>query len=417
MSGRLAAFLFHLVVLVAAGGALTACRDDPVDPGGTLPPPDGPILGVIGRGSATARFNAEVWVHGNYAYTSTWGTRGAQLVPGNAILVWDIRGANPQRVDSVIIPPVNQGVTIRTTGDVQVSDDGRLLIVPTEFTPGSLEIHDLTNPAKPVSIARFTSPHIMRGIHTAEVQRVNGRLYAWLAVNDAATHPSRLIVVDLDNPLAPREILVRDMGNPFIHDVFVRDGLLFTALWNAGLVIWDIGGGGKGGTVENPVEIGRLVTHNGQVHNFWWYHDGATGQKRYLFVGEEGPANLFSSSSGDIHVVDISNPAEPREVAFFGVEGAGTHNFSVDEARGLLYAAYYNAGIQVLDVRGDLGSCSAADQSPDGRCDLRRMGRLKATGLLDQNIPVYVWGVQFTGDAVYASDMLNGIWKLAPATR
>jgi len=28
---------------------------------------------------------------------------------------------------------------------------------------------------------------------------------------------------------------------------------------------------------------------------------------------------------------------------------------------------------------------------------------------------VYIWGVQYLDGSVYASDMLNGIWKLGPA--
>ncbi|MBL8961420.1 MAG: hypothetical protein JNJ98_16295 [Gemmatimonadetes bacterium] len=106
-----------------------------------------------------------------------------------------------------------------------------------------------------------------------------------------------------------------------------------------------------------------------------------------------------------------------REVAFLNVPGAGTHNFSVDEANGYLYAAYYNGGVQVLDVRGDLATCAANQRAADGRCDLRLMGRLKAVGLLDQNAPVFIWGVHFTGGGLYASDMINGIWKLTPLTR
>ena len=231
---------------------------------------------------------------------------------------------------------------------VTLSDDGKLLVIPTELAPGSLEIYDLTNPAKPRALARFTSPNIQRGVHTAEVQRVNGTLYAFLSANAASSHPSRLVIVDLSDPTQPREVMFRDMGNPFIHDVYVRDGILFTALWNDGMVMWDIGGGGKGGTIENPVEITRLLTVNGEVHNIWWLRDATTGAKRYAIIGEEGAARLFDQSSGDIHVVDLETLAAPREVAFFSVAGAGTHNFSVDEARGFLYAAYYNAGVHVL---------------------------------------------------------------------
>ena len=40
------------------------------------------------------------------------------------------------------------------------------------------------------------------------------------------------------------------------------------------------------------------------------------------------------------------------------------------------------------------------------------MGREIAVGLQD-GTPVYVWGVHFDGSFVYASDMLNGLWKLA----
>ena len=104
-----------------------------------------------------------------------------------------------------------------------------------------------------------------------------------------------------------------------------------------------------------------------------------------MFVGEEAPGNgsLLNSSNGDIHVVDVSNMAAPREVAFYHVDDAGTHNFSVDEQRGILYAAYYNAGVRALDVRGDLSTCTADQKSADGRCDLKKMGRELAAGLQD----------------------------------
>jgi hypothetical protein len=95
------------------------------------------------------------------------------------------------------------------------------------------------------------------------------------------------------------------------------------------------------------------------------------------------------------------------------VPDAGTHNFTVDEQSGFLYAAYYNGGVRALDIRGDLGNCSAAERAPppDGRCDLSLMGREAARGL-DTGDPVYVWGVDHVGTALYASDMLSGLFKL-----
>jgi hypothetical protein len=403
--------------LVALAGAAGACSSD--SPSG-VKPFTGPALAAIGHGETSVRFTAEVWTRGNVAYTSTWGTRSLNAVStvGNAVNIWRIDGSTPVLVDSLIIENAT------TTGDVQVSDDGKLLVVATERQNGSIVIYDLTNPLKPKRLTRYQTPNTSNGVHTAEIARVNGTLYGFLSID---TPNAQLVIVDLTDPANPRETLVRTMGNPFVHDVFVRDGLLFTALWNDGMTIWDIGGGAKGGTVSNPVQIGNVRTaafsaggFGSESHNIWWLHDavGGANAKRFAFVGEEAPGEggSFSSSNGDIHVVDVSNMAAPREVAFYHVDGAGTHNFSVDEQRGILYAAYYNAGVRALDVRGDLSTCTAAQKDLLSRCDLKKMGRELAAGLQTGGTS-YVWGVHFDGSFVYASDMLTGLWKLAASDR
>src|SRR5262245_50469474 len=53
---------------------------------------------VLGGGTVTSRYTAEVAVRGNTAYTTTWGTRSAA---GNAIYVWDVAGDVPALVDTV----------------------------------------------------------------------------------------------------------------------------------------------------------------------------------------------------------------------------------------------------------------------------------------------------------------------------
>jgi hypothetical protein len=396
--------------------AVTACGSDSAT---GLTPFTGPALSVIGRGEMTTRYMAEVWTRGNVAYTTSWGERNNNgiRVLGNAVHIWRIDGANPVLTDSLIVENAT------TLGDVQVSDDGQLLVVATERQNGSIVIYRLTNPLKPTRLTRYLTPNTTNGVHTAELARVNGTLYAFLSID---TPNSRLVVVDLSDPANPSEVLVRQMGNPFIHDVYVRDGLLFTALWNDGTTIWDIGGGNRGGTPANPIQIGNVRTASfstqatgSEAHNIWWLHDGVGGAnaKRFMFVGEEGPGSTsINSSSGDIHVVDISDMTAPREVAFYHVDGAGTHNFSVDEQRGILYAAYYNGGVRAIDVRGDLATCTADQKAPDGRCDLKKMGRELAAGL-QGNGNVFVWGVHFDGSFVYASDMVAGLWKLAAADR
>jgi hypothetical protein len=375
----------------------------------SLPQSNPATLQILGTGAETARYTAEIAVRGSIAYTTTWGNRSA---PGNKVNVWDVSGDTPTLIDSAIVT----GAT--TTGDVAVSDDGSLLIVATERTGGSIAIFDLPDPRHPRQIARFNSPNTEPGVHTAEIGRVNGKLYGFLSIDPNSSTAARLVIVDLSTPTAPREVFNKLTGNPFVHDTFVRDGLLFVALWDSGMEIWDLGGCGTGASPENPRVLGGVRTADGEVHNIWWYHD-PNGSKRYAFVGQEGFGSIGSSSRGDIHVVDVSDPTAPKEVAFYHVEGAGTHNFSVDEVHGVLYAAYYNGGVRAIDVRGDLGTCAANQQVTTGgnltRCDLRLMGRELAVGLIELNRSIYIWGVQYLNGNVYASDMLNGIWKLKAA--
>jgi hypothetical protein len=187
-------------------------------------------------------------------------------------------------------------------------------------------------------------------------------------------------------------------ANYGLHDTYVRDGLAFLCVWDEGVFIYDIGNGAAGGTLEAPKRVGVVVTAGGNVHNAWWYHS-PTGSRRYLFVGEEGPGSIGASSSGDIHVVDVSNLAAPVEVGSYHLAGAGTHNFWVDEVKEILYAAYYNGGVVALDISGTLPSDLAT----------RVLARIQPGGAGN----TFVWGVmQYQGGDIYASDMLSGLWRL-----
>lgn len=392
-------------ILLVIGALTVACSDDNgIDPLIIDTPFD---LTSLGQGVVNDRFTAELWVNGNTAYTTTWGTRTVNDVQarGDAVKIWDVSSSQPVLVDSLIIP----GAT--TLGDIQTTPDGKYLVVATE-SAGSIVIFDLTNPRKPVLLTRFTNADIANGVHTSEVQAVDGRVYAFLCIDPRGGEKARLVIADITDPLNPSMVFSQIMGSPFVHDVFVRDGIMMTALWNDGIAIFDIGGGGRGGTPSNPIRIGGVVTVGGKAHNIFWYRDPVTGSKRYALVGEEGPGAIPTTSVGDVHVVDVSDMTSPHEVAFYNVPTAGVHNFSADEDRGILYAAYYNAGVRALSIRGDLGACAANEKVPDGRCDLRKMNRELAKGPVNVST-VYVWGVHFTGGRLYASDMLNGLWRLS----
>lgn len=377
---------------------------------------------LLGSGNVPERYTAEVAAADGWAYTTTWSSRvsSAGNTPGNAVKIWNVSGNTPILTDSLIITGAG------TTSDVQISDDRTLLAVSTEGgspTARGFSLYSRATPGKPTLITRFNSPATTSGVHTLKFARVNGRHYLLLNIDP----PAALVVVDITSPALPVQIGSFPMGNPYIHDVFFRDGLLFAGLWNDGMSIFDMGGGNKGGSPSNPVLIGNVRTAScgtsgcggSRVHNIWWFHDPKTGSKKYAFIGEEADASLFTNARGDIHVVDVSDMSNPREVAFFrpdsaststGNQPSGTHNFDVDEQSGVLYAAYYNGGVRALDIRGDLGTCTATQKSADGRCNLRLMAREIGVGLT--SFPTFIWGVKLDGNFLYASDMPNGIHKL-----
>jgi hypothetical protein len=382
-----------------AQAAVSGLAGSPVVFTATATPGEAPAssLVVAGGGNNTPeRFTSDLWVHGSYAYTGTWGTRAAA---GNVIKVWQLSPSGaPSILDSVRIASIN------TVSDIEVSADGTLLLATGEYGTGAgLYLYSLADPAHPAFLGRSLVPEANGGLHTGTFADIAGRRYVFAARDPAVSEPA-MMIYDVTNPAAPTvasTIVVP--ANYGAHDQLVRDGLAFSFLWNTGFRIYDVGNGMRGGTPQNPVLVSSLVTSATgsdapEVHNGWWFHNPNTGEKRYLFIGQEGPGGIGSSSRGDIHVVDVSNLAAPVEVAFYHMPNAGTHNFWMDEQKQVLYAAYYNGGVVALDVSGTLAGDLAS----------REIARIQPGGVGN----TYVWGVQLANGSLYASDMLSGLWQL-----
>lgn len=339
---------------------------------------------MVGEGLERDRYTSDLWVSGAHAWTGSWGVRvrDGEPTPGNLLRAWRLDGDDPIPTDSLILDA-------RTTNDVKISADGRLGVVTHEGSNdgrNGVTLFDLEDPAHPRFITRITEG-LESGVHNAWLD--GDHLY--LVVDGIG---SGLRIFDIADPQSPRQVASYWAGESFLHDVLVRDGLAFLAHWDAGLVILDVGNGITGGSPAVPLEVGRLRELGGQTHNVWYWPD-----RQIAFVGEEdfgGP--------GLMHVVDLSEPRAPREIATFADSGLTPHNFWLDEEAGILYLAWYDAGIRALDVSGDLLG------------ELDRQGRLMGEWTHPSEPPVCwsgfgtcTWAPQLHDGRLYLSDVNRGL--------
>jgi len=351
---------------------------------------------VLGSGEVDL-YTTDLWVHGDYGYTGSqpWSCGGSEPPCESLdgwLFVWSLLpDGGIARVDSLDLPAAK-------VNDVKVAADGTMAVATLERggpAANGIVVLDVSDPAAPEVLAHHTQG-LEGGVHNVWIERLDGRDYAFV-VEDGGGGDGGLHILDLADPGVPVEVSLFYGGSSVVHDVYVRDGLAFVSHWDAGLIILDVGNGIRSGSPENPVEVGRVVTVGGRVHNAWYWPAGDV-----VFVGEERFRTPgVPGSEGVLHVVDASDLANPIEVATFGVAGDTPHNFWLDEDRQILYAAWYDAGLRAIDVGGGLNGDLAAQG--------RELGYLIPSGA---NGKGSVWAPQLHDGRIYLSDIFNGIWSV-----
>ena len=310
-------------------------------------------ISITGRGTVTGTATSDLWPWTgkdgrDYCLVGTWGGDGYALV-------FDITDmSNIVKTDSIRIDA-------RTINDVTVSPDGRYGVLTREGASNRVNgvvILDLAVPAHP-TIASVFNEQLTGGVHNA------------FATNDylfAISGGEKYVIIDVRDITKPRYVSEYKHPGARIHDLWVRDGIAYSAQGGAGTVLVDVGNGKWGGTIAKPKLISVFPINSG--HEIYPYVQASTG-KTYLFIGDEemnragrvwegtnyGPTlgqagGVAQTSGGYVHIVDATDPMNMKKVGRYHLEDYGAHDIIVEND--VLYQAYYDGGVRVVDVSGEL---------------------------------------------------------------
>jgi hypothetical protein len=366
---------------------------------------------VVGRLPRTRFSTEEVWIHpdGKHAYLGSGGG-------GDVMYAIDISNpAAPVVTDSVV-------ANTRRVNDVMTTPDGKFLVFTREGAAdrkNGIVICSLEDPAHPKPISEFTDG-VTAGVHSAFVfkqEKYGTHVYI---TNDGT---GALHIIDINDPYHPKQVGLwktpRSDAGRSLHDIDIQDGMLYASYWNDGLVILDIGKGIKGGSPSNPQLVSQ---YKYDLNDLYRQTEAAGGtgfirgthtawkHKNYVFIADEvfpasGVAGAKDASAGRaygrLQVIDVSDLAKPKSVAFYEPEYGGVHNVWV--AGDTLYMGAYNAGFHAFDISGELRG--------DLRAQEREMVHVN-TADLDGRVQntAMTWGVVVRDGLAYVNDMYNGLW-------
>jgi hypothetical protein len=350
-----------------------------------------------GQGRVANYHTSDLWVWSgkdgrDYAVTGTWGASGVAYF-------WDVTDpAAPVKTDSI-------QVDARTVNDVKVDVDRELCVITREGASNRkngflvLDCHD---PRHVQVLSRFDDG-LWGGVHNVNI---------WNQHVFAINNGTRFDIISIEDPSHPKRVGVFELDTPGhgIHDVWVVDGIAYASNWQDGVVLVDVGNGKWGGSLAHPVKIGQYKYPIGATHSAFPYFSQSAGGKWYVFVtdeifpyGDDSDDAAMDEAAGYVHIIDFTDLAHPKEVARYQVPEAGTHNIWLQHDT--LFVAYYNAGLRVVDVSGELKG-NLYDQ---GR-ELVRFQSYDPQGKL-ANAPM-AWGPQPFKGHVFVADHNSGLWSV-----
>ncbi len=355
---------------------------------------------LVGRSSIQDKHTSDLYVWQgkdgrDYMIAGMWGA-------GGQAYFYDVTDAAHQvLIDSVV-------VDARTVNDVYVDETGTICVITREGASNrknGIVIIDCTDPHHVKVLSNFDDG-LYGGVHNVNI---------WKNYVFAINAGTRFDVIDIKDPVHPKRVGFFELSTPGhgIHDVWVVDGIAYASQWGDGVILVDVGNGKYGGSPEKPVQFASYKYPLGSTHAAYPYKN--PNGKFYVITGDEifpeglniEPGSAPVHAAGYAHIIDFTDPQHPEEVARYEVPEAGSHNFWVEGEK--LYASFYNGGMRVVDISGEL----KGNLYFQGR-EIARFFPFDPKGVI-ANAP-FTMGPQLYKGNIFMADWNSGLWtvKLEP---
>jgi hypothetical protein len=375
---------------------------------------------LVGANDLGARgMNAGLAIAGNCGYI---GSRSAD----QGTLILNLKDPTAPAVIGEL--PISPGSTER---EVRAVADLHLLIVltyrldPSSAGPNGLNLYDITDCTAPVLRAHVNfgdaMPHEFFLWRDPSRQH-SGRLLAYVTMWG---HAPNLRVVDVSDLAKPVEVASWDAAPVTgiasrIHSLTVSPNgrRAYIADWDNGLMVLDTTALARGRGDLTPVLLTQpdhwLTFPGGNVHSAVYIPD-----KNLVVTTQEiyGPGTC---PYGELHVVDVHDPASPAPVGAFGIEendparcpstegldGAfTTHNPLV--VGDLAFVSWYAGGLRAVDLSDPANPHEAGAFLPEP------LPSVAADDLTLGSYPVRMWSYPIIRNGlIYVVDIRNGLYVL-----
>lgn len=358
---------------------------------------------------------------GTWGTSSAYPTRcpatGVRIIdladPANPTLVGAVATIAGTSQEDVVVKRIE---TVNYLGDLLVTG---IQACGANTAQRGIDLWDVTNPRQPQHLAFWESgpaaPSSARGVHELYLFQRGDRAYVAAAVpsSEALEGVGDFQLVDVTDPRKPVRVgswgtrldggIAPTAGQShFAHSAWANEAgtMAIVSYWDAGVILLDIS------DPTNPTMIGRTpypARSAGDSHSIWLAHD-----ETIMLVADE-TLDTSLGSWGFLRIFDIRNPAQPVQIGQYATPNSATtrrdgtytiHNPFVVGDRAFL--SWYTDGIRVLDIGNPAAPREVAAYVPPAAIDPYRSFTDTAQ----------VWGVYVQGNLVLASDINAGLFVL-----